>query len=83
MVAQSGFDVPRFVKATLKQQLNSGLGCGTSQRGEKRIPLGRDLRIGRQTVHVDQSLRLGDRLLVERRDPRGESVNEPVEFGVR
>src|SRR4051794_2255076 len=76
-------DISRFVKTALKQRLNSRLRRGAPQRGEERVPLGRDLRVGRQTVQVDQALGLRDGLLVEGRNPRGECVNERVEFGVR
>ena len=48
---------------------------------KERVPLGGDLRVGRQTVQVHQPLCLSDCLLIERRNPCGKSVHKRVEFG--
>src|SRR6516225_11354640 len=80
VVSKPAFYVSRAVKATRKQFLKAYLGRGASHRGEKCVPLGRDLRVGRQTVQVDQALCLCDCVLVEGRNSRGKRVNKPVEF---
>jgi len=82
VISKPGFYVSRFVKTALKQHSKSRLGRGAPQRGEERVPLGRDLRVGRQTVQVDQALRFCDRLFVERRNPHSKGVNKRVELGV-
>jgi hypothetical protein len=46
------------VKAALEQLLDSGLGFRTPERREEGVPLGCDLVVGRQAVHVDQMLGL-------------------------
>src|SRR5258706_5944975 len=83
VISKPGFYISRFVKTALKQHSNSRLSRRSPQRGEERVPLGRDLRVGRQTVQVDQALGFCDGLLVERRNPRSKCVNKRVEFGVR
>src|SRR6516225_6696908 len=82
VISKPGFHVSRFVKPTLKQLSNARLGRVASHRGEKRVPLGRDLRVGRQAVQVDQTLCLCDGVLVEGRNSRGKRVHKRVEFSV-
>ncbi len=82
MVAEPGFDVARFVESPLEELLDARLSGRPLQGGEERIPFGDDLRVGRQAVHVDQPLRLSEGLFVERRDSRGERVDEVVQFRV-
>src|SRR6516225_6053050 len=83
VISKPGFYVSRFVKPTLKQLSNSRLGRGASHRGEKRVPLGRDLRVGRQAVQVDQALGLCDCVFVEGGNSHSNRVNKRVEFSVR
>lgn len=82
VVAKPCLDISWFVEPTLEQFLDSRLGSGAAERGEKGVPLGCDLRVGRQAVHVDQTFRLRERLFVERRNSCGKCVDEGVEFGV-
>jgi hypothetical protein len=74
VVSKLGFYVSRFVKPTLEQLSKARFGRRASHRGQKRVPLGRDLRVIWQTIQVDQALRLCDCLLVESRNPLGEVV---------
>src|SRR6516165_454379 len=70
------------MEAALHQLLDPCL-CGGALYGSKeRVPLGRDFRVGRQTVQVDQALGLCDCVLVEGRNSRGKRVNKRVEFSV-
>jgi hypothetical protein len=45
-------------------------------------PNGTMYHVWQQSVQVDQALCLRDGLFVERRDPRGERLDELIEFGV-
>src|SRR6266446_2568683 len=48
VISKPGFYISRFLKTALKQHSNSRLSRGSPQRGEERVPLGRDLRVGRE-----------------------------------
>jgi hypothetical protein len=82
VITEPGLHVARLVKPLLEQLLNALLCRGTPECGQESVPLRCDLSVGRQAVQVDQSFRLGDRLLVERRDPGGERIDERVELTI-
>src|SRR6266851_6238165 len=83
MVSEPIFDIAGPMEAALHQRLDSELAGGAAQRGDKSVPFKRDFRIGRQACHVDQALRVSDRLLVERCDPSRQRIDKCIEFRVR
>lgn len=76
------FRVTRFVKASLHQFLDSCLSGGTLHGSNERVPLRRDVRIGRQTGNVDQMLRFGDCLLIERRYSHRKRIDKTIKLGI-
>ena len=60
---------------------NGGL-AWAAKRSEEGVPLGLDLHIGRQARDVDETLGLGDGLLVERCNAHGQRLDKSVEFGI-
>jgi hypothetical protein len=82
VVPETGLDVPRLVEAAVEQQAYPRLRRGPAEGSKERVPFGGDLGVRWQSVQVDQALCLRDGLFVERRDPRGERLDELIEFGV-
>lgn len=80
IVPESVFHISRRMKTLIKKGTKSLLGRGTPERSGKGFPLGHNLCVGRQTIHVNHPLRLRYCLLVKRRYPFGESINECVEL---
>ncbi len=66
VVPETSLYVARFVKTALEERSNPVLGGGSPQSRDERVPLGRDLCVGGQTVQVNQAFRLRDGLPVER-----------------
>ena len=78
-MAQPGFDIPGLMEAAV-EELRMRACVRALQGGDEGIPFGRDVGVGRQAVDVDQAFRLGQRLLVERRNPPRQGVDERDEF---
>src|SRR3954462_182987 len=82
IVSETIFRVSRSVEAALHQLLESGLGGGSSQRRQERVPFRRDLGIRRQAGLVDEIFGFGNRWLVEERDPQRKRIDEAVKLGI-
>ena len=81
--SQPIFRISGLVKTLFQQRLYSFLRSGPHDRCKAGIPPGCDLDVGRQAGRVHETLGIGDRLLVERGDPRCECIDEIAELGIR
>src|SRR3954465_10963849 len=77
------FRVSRLLEPLLQEVLDSFLRRRSLDGGHAGVPARSDLDVGRQAGFVDEALGVGDRPLVERRDPGGERVDEVVQLGIR
>src|SRR5882672_12022852 len=69
VVSQSILDIARPVESQLQEHPDPLLRRRPSDRREAYVPFRCDFEVRRQTRNVGETLRLGDRSLVERRDP--------------
>jgi hypothetical protein len=71
------------LQAPLEEKVRERRLFRTAGGGEERLQSGCELTVIGQGCDVHELLDLGDRHLVEGRDPPGESVDELIEVGVR
>src|SRR3546814_14893866 len=83
VVAETGFDVARLVKATFHELRDACLGRKALHRIDKNIPLRRYVCVGGQTGDVHEALGVDDGSLVEGRDAPGEGIAKAIEIDVR
>src|SRR3546814_12287913 len=83
VVAETGFDVARLVKATFHELRDACLGRKALHRFDKNIPLRRYVCVGGQTGDVHEALGVDDGSLVEGRDAPGEGIDKAIEIDVR
>src|SRR5580704_4610510 len=79
---KSIFDVAGAMEATFHQRFDPLPAGRSTERSNESVPFRFDFRIGRQARDIDQALGIGDRLLVERREPHRERIDKALEFGV-
>src|SRR5436190_23884991 len=79
VISQAVFYIARVVKSSLQQHPDPLLRGWPHDRSKAHIPLRCDFVVRRQTGHVDEALRLADRLLIERCDSLYKRIDERVE----
>src|SRR6478672_2338150 len=79
MVTELGFYISCLVKSSLQQPSDPLLRGWPHDRCKAHIPLRCDFVVRRQTGHIDEALRLADRLLIERCDSLYKRIDERVE----
>ena len=70
MISQATFNIATPVESTLHQSLEPNLTGGASNRSDKSVPLGDDLRVLRQARNIDQAFGFRNRLFVKGSDPQ-------------
>ena len=83
MISQSIFNVTGPVESALHQCLEPGLTGGTSNRGDKSVPLGDDFRVLRQARNINQAFGFRNRLFVKGSDPHRQAFDERTKLGAR
>ena len=83
MISQSIFNVTGPVESALHQCLEPGLTGGTSNRGDKSVPLRDDFRVLRQARNINQAFGFRNRLFVKGSDPHRQAFDERTKLGAR
>jgi hypothetical protein len=79
---ESILQVSGVLEPLLQEGFDSFLRRWSFDGGHAGVPAGSDFDVGRQAGFIHEALGVGDRSLVERRDPGCERLNEVVQLGV-